>query len=172
MSIRVVDLLRAVDTARGRTSRLAARIPENALEWAPTPQAFTSADLVRHLAAAERYLFVEIALGRPSRYPGHDRSLAYGKEGVLAYLELMHEQSMTLLQGLDDEALERRVTAPTGAALPTWRWLQLLVEHEAHHRGQLALMLRQLGVESPPLFGLAEAEVAGPSQPDGSSTGR
>jgi uncharacterized damage-inducible protein DinB len=151
---RLADLLRAFDTARGRTARLAARIPEAALDWAPTPEAFTCADIVRHLAAAERHLFVEVAVGGTSRYPGHDKSLAYGKEGVLAYLDAMHEQSMALLQRLDDEALERRVVTPSGAPLPTWRWLQLMAEHEAHHRGQLDLMLRLLGVETAPLFGV------------------
>jgi len=154
MPVRLVDLLRAFDTARGRTARLAARIPESALDWAPTPETFTCADIVRHLAAAERHLFVEVAVGGTSRYPGHDRSLAYGREGVLAYLDAMHEQSMALLQRLDDDALERRVVTPAGAPLPTWRWLQLMVEHEAHHRGQLDLMLRLLGVETPQLFGV------------------
>ena len=159
MPIRLVDLLRAFDTARGRTARLAAVIPENALDWAPSPGAFTCADIVRHLAAAERFMFVEIAVGGASRYPGHDRSLAYGKEGVLSYLDALHEQSMALLQRLDDEALERRITTPAGAQIPTWRWLQLMAEHEAHHRGQLYLMLRLLGVETPPLFGMTEEQL-------------
>ena len=159
MSLRVVDLLRAFDTARGRTARLAALIPETALDWTPSPGAFTCADIVRHLAAAERFMFVEVALGGTSRYPGHDKGLAYGKEGVLAYLDTMHEQSMALLQKLDDRALERRITTPAGAQIPTWRWLQLMAEHEAHHRGQLYLMLRLLGVETPPLFGMTEEQL-------------
>ena len=159
MSIRVVDLIRAFDTARGRTARLAALIPESALDWAPSPGAFTCADIVRHLAAAERFMFVAIAVGQSSSYPGHDKALAYGKEGVLAYLDAMHEQSMALLQTLDDAALERRITTPAGAQIPTWRWLQLMAEHEAHHRGQLYLMLRLLGVETPALFGLTEEEL-------------
>ena len=127
MSIRLIDLLRAFDTARGRTARLAALIPESALDWAPAPGAFTCADIVRHLAAAERFMFVEIAVGGASRYPGHDKTLAYGKEGVLAYLDALHEQSMALLQTLDDDALERRVTTPPapesrpGGGSSSWR---------------------------------------------------
>ena len=159
MPIRVVDLLRAVDTARGRTARLAALIPESGLDWTPAPGAFTCADIVRHLAATERFTFVEIAMGGTSRYPGHDKRLAYGREGVLAYLDTLHEQSMALLRTLDDAALERRITTPTGAQIPTWRWLQLMTEHEAHHRGQLYLMLRLLGVPTPPLYGLTEEQL-------------
>jgi uncharacterized damage-inducible protein DinB len=159
MPIRLADLLRAFDTARARTSRLAALIPEASLDWAPAPGAFSCADVVRHLAATERFMFVEIALGRRSSYPGHSRSLAYGREGILAYLTAMHLQSMTLLQTLDGSALERKVTTPSGAQIPTWRWLQLMAEHEAHHRGQLYLMLRLLGVATPPLFGLTEEQL-------------
>jgi uncharacterized damage-inducible protein DinB len=46
-----------------------------------------------------------------------------------------------------------------GAQIPTWRWLQLLAEHEAHHRGQLYLMLRLRGGATPPLFGLTEEQL-------------
>jgi uncharacterized damage-inducible protein DinB len=164
MPIRVIDLLRAVDTARARTARLAALIPESALDWAPAPGAYSCADVLRHLAATERFTFVEIAMGRRSRYPGHDRRLAYGKEGVLAYLDTMHEQAMAVLRTLDETTLERLVTTPTGAQIPTWRWLQLMTEHEAHHRGQLYLMLRLLGVATPPLYGLTEEQLLEKSQ--------
>jgi uncharacterized damage-inducible protein DinB len=34
-----------------------------------------------------------------------------------------------------------------------------MCEHEAHHRGQIYLMLNMLGVTTPPLFGLTAEEV-------------
>jgi uncharacterized damage-inducible protein DinB len=34
-----------------------------------------------------------------------------------------------------------------------------MVEHEAHHRGQMYFMLGMLGVKTPPLYGLSEEEV-------------
>jgi uncharacterized damage-inducible protein DinB len=34
-----------------------------------------------------------------------------------------------------------------------------MIEHEAHHRGQLYLMLRLTGVSTPPVFGLTSEEV-------------
>ena len=162
MPIRLVDLLRAVDTARGRTARLAALIPESALDWAPGARARYT--LRRHRPAPRRDRAVHVRgdrrSGRSSRYPGHDRRLAYGKEGVLAYLDTMHEQSMALLQTLDDDgARTPHHHARPARRFPTWRWLQLMTEHEAHHRGQLYLMLRLLGVETPSLFGLTEEQL-------------
>ena len=40
-----------------------------------------------------------------------------------------------------------------------------MVEHEAHHRGQLYLMLGMLDVPTPPLFGLTSEEVLARSTP-------
>jgi uncharacterized damage-inducible protein DinB len=34
-----------------------------------------------------------------------------------------------------------------------------MVEHEAHHRGQIYLMLGMLGIPTPPLYGLTEERV-------------
>jgi uncharacterized damage-inducible protein DinB len=34
-----------------------------------------------------------------------------------------------------------------------------MVEHEAHHRGQIYLMLNMLEVPTPPLYGLTSEEV-------------
>jgi len=51
------------------------------------------------------------------------------------------------------------VTTPGGATLAAWKWLRSMAEHEAHHRGQIYVMLRLCGVETPPLFGLTSEEV-------------
>jgi uncharacterized damage-inducible protein DinB len=34
-----------------------------------------------------------------------------------------------------------------------------MIEHEAHHRGQLYLMLGMHGVDTPPIYGLTSEEV-------------
>ena len=44
-------------------------------------------------------------------------------------------------------------------SITTWKWLRAMCEHEAHHRGQLYLMLNMLEVPTPPLFGLTSEEV-------------
>ena len=46
-----------------------------------------------------------------------------------------------------------------GAARAGWKWLRAMAEHEAHHRGQIYLMLGMLEVPTPPLYGLTSEEV-------------
>jgi uncharacterized damage-inducible protein DinB len=153
------EFLRYWDNARGRTRRLVPLIPADRLEWAPAPGRLTCADLVRHLAAIERFMFAENVSGRPSRYPGHGPELASGAEPLLAFHDRMHEEAMAILGGLGPEQLAARCQTPGGATLPAWKWLRSMVEHEAHHRGQLYTYLGLLGVPTPPLYGLTEEEV-------------
>ncbi len=46
-----------------------------------------------------------------------------------------------------------------GTPITTWKWLRAMVEHEAHHRGQIYLMLGLLNIPTPPLYGMTSEEV-------------
>lgn len=153
------ELLAYLDHAHARTERVARLIPPGAVEHSFGAGRFTPGDLVRHLAGINRYLFVEVAAGRANRYPGHDRSLAEGLASVLAYQRQLHEEGMAVLRALAPGGLERRCETPAGASMVVWKWLRAMAEHEAHHRGQLYWMLAELGVRTPPLFGLTSEEV-------------
>ena len=157
-----LDHLRGV---HDRTRRLARCIRPEDLEWAPSPRQFTCGDILRHLAGIERWMYAETVHGRPTRYPGHGRELADGLDAVLAYHERLHAESVALFAALDDAAMQRKSTTPAGAAISTWKWLRLMLEHEAHHRGQLYLMLGLRGVPTPPIYGLTAEEVQARSVP-------
>ncbi len=76
----------------------------------------------------------------------------------------MHREAVDLLDGLSGQDLMRRCTTPGGASIRVWKWLRAMVEHEAHHRGQIYMMLSMLGITTPPLYGLTEEEVRAASQ--------
>lgn len=147
------------DGIRGRTRRAVLHIPPDRLEWAPAPGRWTFGDLVRHLAAIERWMFAENANRRPSRYPGHGRELADGFDAVVAYLDRMHAESVAALRPLTPDDLRSRCRTPAGSEITVWKWLRAMIEHEVHHRGQIHLMLGMIGVSAPPLYGLTEEEV-------------
>jgi uncharacterized damage-inducible protein DinB len=153
------DFLSWFEGVRRRTRALADAAPEDRLEWAPAPGRFTAGDLLRHIAATERWMWAENALLRPSRYPGHGPELASGKTAVLEYLDRMHAEAVEIFASLTPEALHVRCATVGGADLPVWKWLRLMVEHEVHHRGQLYEILGLAGVPAPPLYGLTEPEV-------------
>jgi uncharacterized damage-inducible protein DinB len=142
-----------------RTRRVVECIPPEKFDWSPAADRFTFADLVRHLAAIERYMFAENVCGRPSRYPGHGRELADGPDAVLAFHERMHGEAMAIFAELTPEQLDGKCVTPAGTPITVWKWLRAMVEHECHHRGQIYLLLGLLGVETPPLYGLTSEQV-------------
>lgn len=143
----------------GRTRRVILCIPPDDLEWAPAKGKFSFGDIVRHLAGIERYMYGETVQGKPSRYSGHGRDLADGFDDVLAYYDRLHEVSKEIFASLSDAQLFGKCMTPAGTPITTWKWLRAMFEHEAHHRGQLYLMLSLEGVKTPPLYGLTEEEV-------------
>lgn len=158
-SEKIEPFLDYYEKIRGRTLRVARLIPPEKIEWTYLEGKFTLGDLLRHLAAIERYMFAENAQLKPSRYPGHGRELADGHAEVLNYMSRLHEESMEIFRRLSDEDLQRKCLTPNGTPITVWKWLRAMIEHEIHHRGQLYLYLSMLGVETPPLYGLTSEEV-------------
>ena len=60
--------------------------------------------------------------------------------------------------------MEAKCTTLGEAQVTVWKWLRLMAEHEAHHRGQIYLYLGLLDVPTPPLYGMTEPEVLAHSQ--------
>jgi uncharacterized damage-inducible protein DinB len=151
--------LKHFNNVRQRTRRVAVCIPADQIEWAPRDGMFTLGDLVRHIAVTERYVWAETVHNRPSRYVSHGNELAEGRDNVLAFLDRMHEESLELFRSLPPDAMNKPCRTLIGAQLVTWKWLQMMTEHEAHHRGQLYTSLGCLGVATPSLYGLSSDEV-------------
>jgi uncharacterized damage-inducible protein DinB len=161
----VQQFLEYWSSLRRRTRRVVECIPPERIEWTCRAGAFTLGDLVRHPATIERYMYAETVAGRPSRYQGCGRDLADGYDAVLAYFDRLDVEAKAIFGALSDADLERKCQTPAGTAITTWKWLRAMCEHEAHHRGQIYLMLNLLEVPTPPLYGLTSEEVRARSVP-------
>jgi uncharacterized damage-inducible protein DinB len=160
MEIRTIQpFLDYWQSVRGRTKRVVASIPEDRLDWTYMPGKFTFGDIIRHLATIERYMYAETVQARPSTYHGYARSLQREGESPLDFMNRLDAEAVGIFSSLSDEDLTRKCTTPAGTSITVWKWLRAMVEHEAHHRGQLFMMLSMIGITTPPLYGLTEEEV-------------
>lgn len=148
-----------------RTRHAIDHIPEEHIEWTYKEGKFTLGDLVRHLAAINRYMFAEIATGGTNQYPGHSRDLADGKTAVIDYFEKMDRETVGMITAMSESDLQAKVKTPAGFPMAAWKWLRSMEEHEIHHRGQIFTYLGMLDVELPPLYGMTSEQVRDRAEP-------
>jgi uncharacterized damage-inducible protein DinB len=156
---RVGPFLEYLDRVHERTRRIVQCVREDDLEWQAAPGRLTPGDLIRHLAGIERHMYAETVHGRPSRFAGHSRDIADGLDATTAYYDRLHAESRELFAALTDARLAEKCQTPAGTPITVGKWLRAMIEHEAHHRGQLYFLLGMRGVSTPPIYGLTAEEV-------------
>ncbi|NIR48630.1 DinB family protein [candidate division KSB1 bacterium] len=140
---------------RRRTLNVAELIPEDKIDWAPKEGKYTFGEIIRHVASAERYIYVLGAIAGTWDYPGHGRELGADLRGALSYLRKMHSESLDLLSNLGYSDLQQDWHTPTGKVVKAWQFLRAMCEHEIYHSGELDFNLSLLGIATPPLFGIS-----------------
>jgi uncharacterized damage-inducible protein DinB len=167
------DLLTHFRRQRAWTRELVAVLPDELFEWVPEGSGFTCGGLVRHLIQAEIFwaglLKTSVAgevydpLGLPGSFEermesfrdinvGASRGDALGSTAAecLESWNGVQEKMEGLIAGLDATALETRGVHPlTGLEAPVWELVLVMIEHEAHHRGQLSAYLKARDVKHP-----------------------
>ena len=153
------SFLRYYEKTREVTVKVIAVIPHDKMDWSYMPGKFTIGDLVRHIAAIERNVFAEIAIGNKPNYKGCGKELADGYQNVVTYFNEMHLQSTKIFGSLDDGRLKEKIKSVDGKEIELGNFLRALLVHEIHHRAALCIYLNLLGVETPSIIGLKEEQV-------------
>jgi len=159
------EFLNYFDKVHQRTMNVVRAIPPDKVDWRFRADKFSLGDLVRHIAAANRYIFLEVAQGRQAAYAGCGKDLAATYDEIIQFSERLHREAMEIISRLTPEDLERRCVTPDGASIKTWKWLRAMIEHEIHHRGQIYIYLSLLETPAPPLYGLTSEQVRERSVP-------
>jgi uncharacterized damage-inducible protein DinB len=140
-------------SVRKRTLNYVRAIPADQLNWLPKDGEFTCADIVRHIASGEK-MFVGVVTKGAWKYEGHigdQKSL----DELIAHLHQSHRIAMDTLASLPDTKLSQpRPALEGGVQVKAWRWLMAMVEHEVHHRSQLAMYLFLMGITPPHIYGM------------------
>jgi len=143
---------------RKRTLNYVRMVPDDRLHWAPKDGEFTCADIVRHIAAGE-VMFVRLVMHDVWKYGGHSGDEAT-TAALLEMLDRTHAAAMEELRALPDAELDQpRHSLEGNTPIKAWRWLLALVEHEIHHRSQLAMYLTLMGITPPHIYGLGVEDI-------------
>ncbi len=153
------QLADAFRTVRTNTITIAEEIPAEQYGFRPVPGVRSVAELLAHIAVAPRWslaLHGERMSHIDFEYFGRGVARAAGDEQMLgskaAILDALREgaaEYVAFLEGLTEEVLAEQVTFPPPVQPASKSRFEMILgskEHEMHHRGQLMLIQRQLGM--------------------------
>ena len=134
-----------------QSARLMKSAPDDKYDWKPADTAMPLGELMNHLYIAEK-LFVDSAITGGFAKENLPQAINNTEELIAAYNK-SHEEGVARIATLTPEQMTEMV-APFGPekAMPRAFLLNVMLEHEIHHRGQLYTYLRMLGCECPALF--------------------
>jgi uncharacterized damage-inducible protein DinB len=159
---------------RDWTRSLVGALPEELFDWVPEGAGFSCGGLIRHLMQAEvfwaRLLGAAVA-GEAYDPFGMDGSPAQRVEQFresnvnasrsdrlgttfgecLEAWEGLQNKTEALIGSLASRDLEAisAVHPLTGLEAPLWEMVLVMIEHEAHHRGQLSAYMKARGIDHP-----------------------
>jgi uncharacterized damage-inducible protein DinB len=151
------ELATAFRTVRKNTIQVAEDIPEAKYGFVAAPEVRPVGRMLTHVAISTR-IWEEVHKKRLTTLVGFDffgmmdrfnaeEAKTRSKAEILELLRTEGEQFVAWLETLTPEFLAETVTEPDGKAVKS-RFERLLSakEHEMHHRAQLMLIERQLGI--------------------------
>lgn len=153
------DLAAAFRTVRNNTLTAAEELPEDRLDFSPAPGTRTVRQLLAHIANVDQFSQLVHGEKRTTlkgfNFPemmakaAADEQQPRAKAELIALLKQRGESFAAWLETLSDDFLAERVEMPAGASPAAKTRFEMLMgvkEHEMHHRGQLMLIQRMLGV--------------------------
>jgi uncharacterized damage-inducible protein DinB len=153
-------LLPEFDREMGLTRRALERVPDGQFDWKPHPTSVTLGRLAEHLTEMPQWATmtmtqsgIDMTTERPSDYVGPATRAA-----VLAQFDKYLKESRAHVAGKTDPEFFAPWTLKAGGkeffTMPKIAVMRnFVMNHMIHHRGQLLVYLRMLGVPVPSIYG-------------------
>ncbi len=153
------QLAESFRTVRKNTITIAEDIPEQQYGFRPAPDTRTVAQILTHISLVPK-IQEHIHGERRTTLVGFDFPAFFGpmmaaeekpgtKDQIIAALRSEGDRFAKWLDGLSDDFLGQSVTMPTGMTPASKSRFEMILgvkEHEMHHRAQLMLIERMVGI--------------------------
>jgi uncharacterized damage-inducible protein DinB len=153
------DLAAAFRTVRTNTIKIAEEIPENKYDFRASPDTRTVQQLLTHIASSSGFQqhvhgnkindMTQVNFPELFQRFTAEESMPRDKAATIAFLKSEGDKFASFLEGLDESFLAEQVKMPPQAPTPSKSRFEMLLsakEHEMHHRGQLMMMQRMIGL--------------------------
>jgi len=157
-AMRIVDsILMELDQEAQTTKRVLDRIPEDKLAWKPHPKSFSLGQLALHIASVPGSV-AAAAVPDSMEAPNFSQPEPKSRQEVLDTFSKSLESAKEALKKMDDARLMSMWSLTKNGkvlmSVPRIGFIRsILMNHNYHHRGQLSVYLRILGVPVPSIYG-------------------
>jgi len=150
-------LLQEFENEAGTTRRVLERVPEDKLSWKPHPKSMSLGVLALHVAASPGVICGWADEG-VTQFKGEASPTPSSTDEILAAHDKSVAEARATLQSSDDNRLlttnwKLRAGGQVVSDAPRHVALRDMLNHLAHHRGQLTVYLRLLGATVPAVYG-------------------
>jgi uncharacterized damage-inducible protein DinB len=152
MAISHIDLSRTLILERYFSSIIFKAIPADKGDFRPEPKVRTVVEQLSHIGAYDEWLVQGLGNGIWAIDVFTDRPESTVEE-ALAYMDHNRKRLLTLIDELNDEGLVKPIgpNPVFSHEMGVSNVILTTLTHECHHRGQLVLYLRMMGI-TPPSF--------------------
>ena len=154
------DLAASFRTVRKNTVAIAEEIPEDKYSYRAAQETKTVGEMLTHIALGPKFQEQINLIEKRSSLEGFDYPKLMSeitaeaakprtKAEIVGLLKEQGEKFANAVESLSDDFLSQRVFMPPGGAPPSRTRFEMLAsvkEHEMHHRAQLMLIERILGI--------------------------
>ncbi len=145
-------LLHQLDQEMANTRKLLERLPENQFTWKPHEKSFPLGKLANHIA---RFPLAMAFILAPQSTPPCDPA---SKADLLDAFDQRTAAAREALAATIDDHLEKTIYVTPRIRKTRAEALQWMLNHMIHHRGQLTVYVRMLGVPVPGMYGPSAGE--------------
>jgi uncharacterized damage-inducible protein DinB len=150
-------MLQELEHEARTTRRVLERIPDNRLTWRPHETARTLGELALHVAVVPGAI-AGLASQAEVQAPQFTDPRPASAAELITALDSSIEKAKSLLGGMDDATLMSSWRMMKGDreifSLPRIMLLRsVMLNHWYHHRGQLTVYMRELGIPIPSIYG-------------------
>ncbi len=149
-------LLPTIEQEHATTLKVIAAMPNENLDYAPSERCTKALDLAYHIASSEQYFMSGVANGAFPQGEDHARPESMKTPAdVIAMYKEQTAANLARVKALTGEELARELNFYGVWKMQAIGFLNAMVLHSVHHRGQLSAYLRPMGGKVPAIYGMS-----------------
>src|SRR3954466_15551086 len=140
--------LQNMENEFGTTKKVIAAIPQAKCEYKPDPKSMSARELAWHIAGTDIF-FMDAILSGKFDMSGEPPKAPAGINDILGWYDNAYKERLAKLKSASGDQLTKVIQAFGVFELPAVMYLQFMLMHMSHHRGQLSTYLRPMGSKVP-----------------------